>query len=77
MPKKILLIFSLLISSLGLIAQGQDKSELEREREELQRELKEMQTAYSRVKERAAAHAKQYDITNIVPHYEKLYERFL
>ena len=28
-------------------------------------------------KERAAAHAKQYDITNIVPHYEKLYERFL
>ena len=28
-------------------------------------------------KERAAAHAKKFDIHNIVPHYEKLYERFL
>ena len=28
-------------------------------------------------KKRAAAHAKKYDIANIVPIYEKLYERFL
>lgn len=28
-------------------------------------------------KERAAAHARKFDITNIVPIYEKLYERFL
>ena len=28
-------------------------------------------------KRRAAAHAKKYDISNIVPVYEKLYERFL
>jgi N-acetyl-alpha-D-glucosaminyl L-malate synthase BshA len=28
-------------------------------------------------KTKAAAHAKKYDIHNIVPHYEKLYERFL
>ena len=28
-------------------------------------------------KQRAAAHARQYDISNIVPLYEKLYERFL
>jgi N-acetyl-alpha-D-glucosaminyl L-malate synthase BshA len=28
-------------------------------------------------KKRAAAHAKKFDITNIVPVYEKLYERFL
>ncbi len=28
-------------------------------------------------KERAAAHAQRYDISNIVPIYEKLYERFL
>jgi len=28
-------------------------------------------------KERAAAHAKKFDIANIVPVYEKLYERFL
>ena len=28
-------------------------------------------------KRRAAAHAKKYDISNIVPLYEKLYERFL
>ena len=28
-------------------------------------------------KRRAAAHAKKYDISNIVPIYEKLYERFL
>jgi len=28
-------------------------------------------------KARAAAHAKKYDISNIVPEYEKLYERFL
>jgi len=28
-------------------------------------------------KERAAAHAKKYDIANIIPVYEKLYERFL
>ena len=28
-------------------------------------------------KERAAAHAREFDITNIIPIYEKLYERFL
>jgi glycosyltransferase involved in cell wall biosynthesis len=28
-------------------------------------------------KKRAAAHAKKYDIQNIVPEYEKLYQRFL
>ena len=28
-------------------------------------------------KKRAADHAKKYDIQNIVPKYEKLYERFL
>lgn len=28
-------------------------------------------------KKRAAAHAKKYDISNIIPEYEKLYERFL
>ena len=28
-------------------------------------------------KERAAAHARKYDIQHIVPIYEKLYERFL
>jgi len=28
-------------------------------------------------KERAAAHAQQYDIANIIPLYEKLYEKFL
>jgi N-acetyl-alpha-D-glucosaminyl L-malate synthase BshA len=28
-------------------------------------------------KERASAHAKKFDISHIVPHYEKLYERFL
>jgi hypothetical protein len=28
-------------------------------------------------KKRAAAHAKKYDIANIVPVYEELYERFL
>jgi N-acetyl-alpha-D-glucosaminyl L-malate synthase BshA len=28
-------------------------------------------------KQRAAAHARKYDITNIIPVYEKLYERFL
>ena len=28
-------------------------------------------------KERAAAHARKFDIHYIVPHYEKLYERFL
>jgi L-malate glycosyltransferase len=28
-------------------------------------------------KERAAAHARKFDITNIIPIYEKLYERFL
>jgi len=28
-------------------------------------------------KSNAAAHAKKYDISNIVPLYEKLYERFL
>ena len=28
-------------------------------------------------KEKAAAHARQYDIGNIVPLYEKLYEKFL
>jgi len=28
-------------------------------------------------KQKAAAHARQYDISNIVPIYEKLYERFL
>ena len=64
MPKKILLIFSLLISSLGLIAQGQDKSELEREREELQRELKEMQTAYSRVKGKSKQALGQLSLLN-------------
>jgi glycosyltransferase involved in cell wall biosynthesis len=28
-------------------------------------------------KERASAHARKFDIAHIVPHYEKLYERFL
>jgi len=28
-------------------------------------------------KTKAAAHAKKYDISNIIPIYEKLYERFL
>jgi len=28
-------------------------------------------------KERAAEHAKKYDIHHIIPQYEKLYERFL
>jgi glycosyltransferase involved in cell wall biosynthesis len=28
-------------------------------------------------KERAATYAKKYDISNIIPEYEKLYERFL
>jgi glycosyltransferase involved in cell wall biosynthesis len=28
-------------------------------------------------KNRAAAHAKKYDISNIIPEYEKLYEKFL
>ena len=28
-------------------------------------------------KERAAAHAKKYDIGNIIPIYERLYEKFL
>ena len=31
----------------------------------------------SRFKTKAAAHAKKYDISNIIPVYEKLYERFL
>lgn len=31
----------------------------------------------SQFKARASAHAKKFDITNIVPVYEKLYERFL
>ena len=30
-----------------------------------------------KLKERAAQHAKQYDIAHIVPIYEKLYGRFL
>jgi glycosyltransferase involved in cell wall biosynthesis len=30
-----------------------------------------------RFKSNAAAHAKKFDISNIVPLYEKLYERFL
>ena len=30
-----------------------------------------------RFKEKAAAHARKFDITNIIPVYEKLYERFL
>jgi hypothetical protein len=30
-----------------------------------------------RFKEKAATHAKEFDITNIVPIYERLYERFL
>jgi glycosyltransferase involved in cell wall biosynthesis len=28
-------------------------------------------------KERAAAHAKKFDISNIIPIYENLYEKFL
>ena len=31
----------------------------------------------NKFKKRAAAHAKKYDIANIVPIYERLYERFL
>jgi N-acetyl-alpha-D-glucosaminyl L-malate synthase BshA len=34
-------------------------------------------TTLKEFKKRAAAHAKKYDIHNIVPLYEKLYERFL
>jgi len=34
-------------------------------------------TTLKQFKERAALHAKTFDIQNIVPHYEKLYQRFL
>ena len=34
-------------------------------------------TVLKEFKERAATHARKFDITNIVPIYEKLYERFL
>ena len=34
-------------------------------------------TVLNEFKKRAAAHARKYDITNIVPIYETLYERFL
>ena len=40
-------------------------------------DILENDTTLNQFKERAAAHAKKFDIHNIVPHYEKLYERFL
>jgi glycosyltransferase involved in cell wall biosynthesis len=34
-------------------------------------------TVLKQFKERAAAHAKKFDISNVIPQYENLYEKFL
>ncbi len=63
--KKIIVLTWLMVAGAGLvIAQPQDKAELERERQELQRELKEMQGLYSQIKGQSKQTLSQLGILN-------------
>jgi len=65
MRKKILLpLFLLLGFTSQLIAQTQDKSEIEKERQEVQRELKEIQDLYNKAKSQTRQSLSQLNLLN-------------
>jgi N-acetyl-alpha-D-glucosaminyl L-malate synthase BshA len=57
----------------GFMADVGDVATMSKQALEILRDENKLQ----KFKERAAAHAKKFDISNIIPIYEKLYERFL